>query len=627
MSAAAVRWILRALVALFVVFGSTAAGAAAHAVDELVLDASGTSLRGAGWFAPNDSAIPLAAIEVVHAGVVHRVAIEAVRRPDVVVALGRAELLESGWRFDVPVDGPAPESLTLRFLDATGVVLAESSPKAIVRLRPDTGTLRHRLFAWAVAGLLMVVAFALWHRQRKAFDPAAGDCPSDERRGWAALAAGSILVSALLMAAIVPPFQSPDEFDHVERAYALSKGRLLLDSEVGKASGVWVDDGLLAYMDQYEHLPFKSDARLDAEVEEGAAVIGWKGTETFSGAPGTGYYLPLVYLPQAIAFALGHEAGASIDASYRAARLASGAVAALLLFLAFLRWPPSVPVMALLLLPMTLFQWAGAGIDALSIGAAVLAVSLWLEQEASRTPASLRRIAAVGILLVVVVGCRFHMAPLLLVPLWMARPFTMLRIALGLVPLAAIAAWTLLALAITEHPKTAAMSVGDKLMAYAATPSHLFDVLWTTATTPSIAEFYGRSFVGVLGWLDTALPPSVHAAWSILLGAALAWGIAVADWRRARPCHAFAAALGMCSAVLVPLLLLLMWTPFESPTIDGVQGRYFLLPAMVLAMALPKTHERRGGRLIPAVGFGFTVLVALYTLVATLPVLVARYYG
>ncbi|WP_461057466.1 DUF2142 domain-containing protein [Silanimonas algicola] len=622
------RSALRALATLGVLLSSPAAVAAPHAVDELVLEASGSTLRGAGWFAPADPARPLAAIELVDAGVARRVAIETVRRPDVVVALGRPDLLESGWRFERAVEGPVPTGpMILRFLDPSGAVLATSAPMPIVRERAVPGAARHRLFVGSVALLLMGAVVVFWRRRRVRASAVPASAAADDRCRLAALSAGIVLAASLVLAAVVPPFQSPDEFDHVERAYALSKGRLLLDAETSPVSGLWVDDGLLAYMALHEHLPFDAGQRLADDARRAAVELGWRGTETFSGAAGTGYYLPVIYLPQAAALAIGRTLGVSVDASYRAARLASGLVASLLLFAAFLRWRPSMAAMALLLLPMTLFQWAGAGIDALSIGATALALALWREQEARGSEASLRRIAVVGGLLVVVVGCRFHMAPLLLVPLLMARRFTLRRVALGLVPLAMIAAWTLLALATTLHSKTAEMSAGDKLLAYANDPSRLFEVVWTTATTPLITDFWGRSFVGVLGWLDTALPHPVYAAWGVLLALAVAWSLAVADWRRARWTHAAGGLLAVGSALLVPLLLLLMWTPFESPTIDGVQGRYFLLPALALAMAIPAPREGDGGRFADGVGVGFTILVTLYTLVATLPVLVARYYG
>jgi len=574
--------------------------------------------------------MPLATIELVGAGQVRRLSPEIVRRPDVVTAMDRPELLESGWRFRMPLHGAVvPDTLTLRFLDASGEELARSPPIAVEREPVVHGAVRHRLFAVGVMGLVLAAALVAWGRSRSAAPRPSASHGADGRVGVAALSAGLVFSASLVLSAVVPPFQSPDEFDHVERAYALSKGQLLLvsDADHEGLSGAWVDDGLLAYMTLHAPLAFEPEAKLAAEARVAASAIGWRGTETFSGAPGTGYYLPVVYLPQAAALAVGRITGASIDASYRAARLAAGFVASLLLFAAFLRWRPSMAVMALLLLPMTLFQWTGAGIDALSIGVAVLALALWREQEARGTDASLRRLLAVGALLVVVVGCRFHMAPLLLVPLLMARRFTVRRVVAGALPLVAIAAWTLWALATTQHPSTAEMSAGDKVVAYAATPSRLVEVAWTTFTTPIIVEFYGRSFVGVLGWLDTALPSAIYAAWGLLLATAAAWTLAVADWRQARWTHAAGAVLALCSALLVPLLLLLMWTPFESPTIDGVQGRYFLLPALALASAVPSQRDGDGGRFIPGVVAGFALLVALYSLVVTLPVLVARYYG
>jgi len=309
------------------------------------------------------------------------------------------------------------------------------------------------------------------------------------------------------------------------------------------------------------------------------------------------------------------------------ARLASGALASLLLFLAFLRWRPSALVVSLLLMPMTLFQWAGAGIDALSIGAAALALTLWMEGMSGKDVPSIGRVSVVGLLVVVVVGSRIHLAPLLLLPLTMIRPFAFGRVLAGLLPAVVVVAWVLFSLASTEHPRTTEMSTGVKLLAYASEPSRLLEIAWTTANTPSIMEFYGRSFVGVLGWLDTYLPDAMYSAWGWLLASAMLWSIVVADWRGFRWMHGLIALMALGSAVLVPLLLLLMWTPFDSPVVEGVQGRYFLLPALLLAMAIPAGRSGARHRVDRPVETSFLVLVCLYSLVATLPVLVARYYG
>lgn len=607
---------------------SADAGAAAFAVDELVHDPDRDQLRATGWFVGPDPLNRVAMIQVDGPNFSARAPIEVVRRPDVAQALGRNEVLESGWRFHLDVDdGAAPEGpLALRFLGADGGVLGKAAAVPLIRVARESGAPRHWAFALAISAMLVVGLFLRWFRAATPTRRPLGSAVASEQR-QALLPAAIILTCAVVIGAIVPPFQSPDEFDHVERAYGLSKGHVQLATPEGSVSGVWVDDGLLAYMAKFSSLPFDADARLSREKALASLQIGWAGSQTFSGAPGTGYYLPIVYLPQVTALGIGEALGISVDASYRLARLASGSVAALLLFAAFLRWRPSVLVMALLLTPMTLFQWSGAGIDAVSIGAAALALALWLESTAVGFQPSARRIFAVSFLVVVVVGSRFHLAPLLILPLLMLRPLTFGRIAIALLPAAVIGAWVLFALASTQHPNTADMSAAERLLAYAAEPSRLVDVFWMTATTPAVTDFYGRSFVGVLGWLDTELPNAMYSAWGLLLGAAAVWTLAVADWRSVRWPNGLLLLIGAGSALLVPMLLLLMWTPFDASTIEGVQGRYFLLPALVLALAIPTARHDGSQRIDRLVGPAFVIFVALYVLVTILPLLVTRYYG
>ncbi len=73
----------------------------------------------------------------------------------------------------------------------------------------------------------------------------------------------------------------------------------------------------------------------------------------------------------------------------------------------------------------------------------------------------------------------------------------------------------------------------------------------------------------------------------------------------------------------------LAWTPVGAPIVDGVQGRYFILPAMVLAVSLPR-FERPGERM----GIGLSWLqqalctaVALTDLWVVPTTLIHRYYG
>src|SRR3954454_21018771 len=77
----------------------------------------------------------------------------------------------------------------------------------------------------------------------------------------------ALLVAAVVIAAIIPPFQSPDETDHIKRAYLLGKGVILLDKFADKGSGGLIDSGLLTYMSTYEVLRGRADQKMTADQE------------------------------------------------------------------------------------------------------------------------------------------------------------------------------------------------------------------------------------------------------------------------------------------------------------------------------------------------------------------------
>jgi hypothetical protein len=60
---------------------------------------------------------------------------------------------------------------------------------------------------------------------------------------------------------LTPPFQSPDEFHHLDRAYLLSKGGVFLESS-NKVTGGDIDTGLLDYMNNFGGLRFKYEKKL-----------------------------------------------------------------------------------------------------------------------------------------------------------------------------------------------------------------------------------------------------------------------------------------------------------------------------------------------------------------------------
>ena len=118
---------------------------------------------------------------------------------------------------------------------------------------------------------------------------------------------------------------------------------------------------------------------------------------------------------------------------------------------------------------------------------------------------------------------------------------------------------------------------------------HPFDflgVFFKTITNPEKIAFYQQSFIGKLGWLDTLLP-----AWnySWLFTFIILFFIAGIFSENLSKPHlstrvtilvvAFSSMLAIFAALLVS------WTPHPATIINGIQGRYFTVPVLLLAYA------------------------------------------
>ena len=71
----------------------------------------------------------------------------------------------------------------------------------------------------------------------------------------------SLFLIVLSISYLIPPFQSPDEFNHLKRAYLLSKGYVFLN-KMNNGTGGYIDTGLLEYMKLFEGIHFKYDKKL-----------------------------------------------------------------------------------------------------------------------------------------------------------------------------------------------------------------------------------------------------------------------------------------------------------------------------------------------------------------------------
>ena len=435
-----------------------------------------------------------------------------------------------------------------------------------------------------------------------------------------------LLVMGIIWQCLTPSFQAPDEFDHVKRAYMLSQGQILLNTKDGQPSGGEVDVGLTRYMNHFTPMAGKYQVKITGEVLKAARAERWVGQTERATQPGTGYYLPVLYAPQALGLWIGKAVDLSVNQSYHLARLLTLLSCIGLLYWAFSLFPPPPLVLALLFLPMSSFLLGFAVLDGMSMSMAILSFSAFWRIIALKDD---RR--SVAVIMLVSLGlfaaCRANTLPFLLLPFVAAWYRRDKRLAAGAAILAVLVLfWTIVMIKMTVYPPGARhIDHLARLNSYLFNPIKFGGMLHATLTSPGVANYYATSFIGNLGWLDAPLGATHYLVFATLLFAcgatSVAWtefvGTAMARW---------AMILALVVAILLTYLaMLVQWTIDDTGIIQGVQGRYFQIPAIALAFAIGANAHPLASPL-EWISRAMVLFMALFTSFAVSTVLSVRYF-
>lgn len=433
----------------------------------------------------------------------------------------------------------------------------------------------------------------------------------------------AIFFGCAILSVIIPPFQSPDEHDHIKRAYLLNKGIIALNREEGKSSGGHVDSGLIKYMEHYGVIKGK----LSKEAISSGNMIKWSGHRVYSPTPGTGYYFPAIYLPQASGLWIGESLDLSVDHSYRIARAFALGAAALLLFGAFLLHPPNPLAIALIAIPMTLFQMSSASIDGVSNALAIFAISAFLKitKNSAEFPSWTQLALAAAI--AVLATSRIQTLPMLLL-LAAIHFYTKDRKSLVIFCVTAlfVLGWTAFAIKSTVDLR---VSIGEPttniLKHYLINPLQFLEVVWQTLEDEGTREFYWKSFFGILGWLDTPFQNWHYTKIFLLFSAIALLTPAFENLKYEWPERLLLLLVSALSVLLIFFALLVTWTPHPAKLISGVQGRYLVIPLIIFSYSIAGSSgfndgiRRNVANLIAFILFAFSVLM-------TTDLLINRYY-
>ncbi len=432
------------------------------------------------------------------------------------------------------------------------------------------------------------------------------------------------LVAAFAVSVVTPPFQAPDEFDHIHRAYLLTKGILILDTPPGQSSGGAADTGLLAYFKAFDSLPFRAEAKVSQTTMLESQSIRWTGEESFRPAPGMGYYFPAVYAPQALGIFLGRICGRPVASCCRLARFFALFAAASILLAALLVYPSNPLLFGILFLPMTLFQSGSASIDGITVALSALTVASFLRIVGDKEQMRSWMLWAFFLGLTLLATCKLNALPLFSLAAYLVltlRRRLVLWQGAGATFLVAI--WTLIAASATVDHRVALGKTPRELAFYfLCSPLELVRVLYA-----SLGEIpnYTRSFIGVLGWLDASLPDSAYPTLGLLLGISAVFSLGGKSPRQGWGPRALLAGSAFAMCVMVILLMLVTWTPHPATCVQGVQGRYFLIASIPIAYALAGDVNTFAGRrgIVAAVIAGSLCLCSLRIVLTQL---IFRYY-
>ncbi|HHN9297911.1 TPA: DUF2142 domain-containing protein [Escherichia coli] len=114
----------------------------------------------------------------------------------------------------------------------------------------------------------------------------------------------------------------------------------------------------------------------------------------------------------------------------------------------------------------------------------------------------------------------------------------------------------------------------------------------SSITDATLIDFYYRSFIGVLGPLDVFLSNNHYNRLSLLFIAAIA--LAIMTTKQGSINYA-ALVISICSIGLIFCALLVQWSEFPAVKINGIQGRYFICPTIILLFCF---NESKFGRIV-----------------------------
>jgi uncharacterized membrane protein len=435
------------------------------------------------------------------------------------------------------------------------------------------------------------------------------------------------VVALLGFVFITPPFQGPDEEAHYARTQYIAHGYLVPSPSAKIPDSINEVTNITFYK---QDIRGRTAERYSLSNTKAALMIPLNNGKTYR--PAMVAYNPLLYLPAIPGVLLANALNLSPLISMYVARLSLGIASIGLIFFAIRLIPhKKYLLLGVGLIPTMLFQQAMITADSISYAllALFIAYILYLRQ---KKVILRKQWIILGLLCLSVALAKplvFLFLPLVL--MLIKQRYAMRWIGtIALICVVAFIGWNYISNRDVESLPTASntpasVNSNDQLKLITTHPTRLLRVTWNSYMTP-----YGddevRGVIGIFGAADTAYPLWMYSGYIIVLGIL---AFITFDRRKIVPIakrwKIIAVLLCVLYFMAVNVALYLAYTPVNFDIFYGIQGRYFLPIAIILAtvvftggIKLSQTDNRK---------IKVWIVVALSVLVAlALFVTFQRYY-
>ncbi len=396
-------------------------------------------------------------------------------------------------------------------------------------------------------------------------------------------------VAILLCAILVPPFENPDEFNHYNRANLVATGAIMATRYAGPdTSGGKVDIGTDMTDSIIGTVRFHPERKVTGAMLQAARAVHW-GRRIHLTFDNTAIYPPFFYLPAALGMRIGWALHETVVNTLILSRLLTGLACVGVATASIAAAGAAAPwLFTMLCLPMALTQFASVSQDGLMFAAAALSMTCLVRL--GRDPGWSRWLLLLCISLDLIIMARPPYAPIAIIPLLLPSLTARQRIGATTLVVAPALAWsgTMVTFTAINAHVAAGVNPSTQLLHLLTHPGRWSMLVRNTYAHQGLTGLpFIDEFIGLLGWTDLRLPSSYYTTAKVVLAVAL-----VTACTRSTPTFLPAARALVFGALLASSLTLFIfeyasWDTLDADRVNGIQGRYFIPLAMLIAAVLP----------------------------------------